>query len=91
MQSSVSEYVARVTSPLSFSSTREKMGDFVDDLSAEDLALLVMELPTLHMPTMTVPKATDFVHSGIFNKCHRITQVEHTGRLFEFFKTKFIK
>ena len=91
MQSSVSEYVARVTSPLSFSSTREKMGDFVDDLSAEDLALLVMELPTLHMPTMTVPKATDFVHSGKFNKCHRVTQVEYTRRLLEILLTKSMK
>ena len=40
------------------------MAELVDDLSAEDLALLVMELPTLHMSGMTVPKATDFVHSG---------------------------
>lgn len=40
------------------------MAELVGDLSAEDLALLVMELPMLHMPSMTVPKATDFVHSG---------------------------
>ena len=52
------------------------MGDLVDDLSAEDLALLVMELPTLHMPTMTVPKATDFVHSGKTYNFAEITQVE---------------
>ena len=54
------------------------MGDLVDNLSAEDLALLVMELPTLHMPTMTVPKATDFVHSGKTDNFSEITQVEFT-------------
>ena len=46
------------------------MGDIIDDLPPEELAMLVMELPTLHVTGMHVPKATDFVHSGTIRKCN---------------------
>ena len=31
------------------------MGDIIDDLPPEELAMLVMELPTLHVTGMHVP------------------------------------